>query len=278
MIRQYHSIQEYWMDTGDFLTRNSVKNNIIIGQCLVIPDQAAILDDYLLVNLYRSDRLILTAFKNHPNLVLAGDDFNQIDLLEFCEFIRMKDIIPQGVIAEKELSLSFAKAYGQKSVIHKALLAHQIGRLNPIALSEGSMELCVESDLNLVSEWLYNFQIECDLPYPKTRENTYEDAKRRIERKTIYKWMIHDQAVSICAEVMNNEYFSKISLVYTPLEYRKKNYARSCVWSLAKLIQERGQKTICLFTDKSNPTSNKIYSEIGFESVNEDCELRFVSP
>ena len=58
-----------------------------------------------------------------------------------------------------------------------------------------------------------------------------------------------------------------ISMVYTPPEFRNRGYATSCVSASSKNLLEDGFKFCTLFTDANNPTSNKIYEEIGFREV-----------
>ncbi|BAY85818.1 GCN5-related N-acetyltransferase [Calothrix parasitica NIES-267] len=56
-------------------------------------------------------------------------------------------------------------------------------------------------------------------------------------------------------------------MVYTPPEYRKKGYASACVAGLSQTLLGEGYKFCFLFTDLSNPTSNKIYQKIGYQPV-----------
>nr|WP_264298278.1 GNAT family N-acetyltransferase [Bacillus sp. B1-b2] len=58
-----------------------------------------------------------------------------------------------------------------------------------------------------------------------------------------------------------------INFVYTPNVFRKKGYASSCVSALTLNMLESGFGTTSLYTDITNPTSNKIYMEIGYEPL-----------
>jgi predicted GNAT family acetyltransferase len=58
-----------------------------------------------------------------------------------------------------------------------------------------------------------------------------------------------------------------IGYVYTPPEERKKGYASDCVSALSQHLLDSGYQTTSLYTDLANPTSNKIYMEIGYEPV-----------
>jgi len=65
--------------------------------------------------------------------------------------------------------------------------------------------------------------------------------------------------------------------VYTPPEHRRRGYATSLVAGLSRSLIERGFRACFLYTDLANPTSNRIYGEIGYERVCDSVEYRFDS-
>lgn len=278
MIKQYKTIQSYLNDTLDFLLENPVKNNIVIGQCLNVKDKEKERDDVLLINVFYDEKLVLTLFKNLKKALIYSNGYSVENLQELSTYLLENKINLEGIIAEKNLGLDFSKNYSKlinsEYKIEKTLIAHRLEKLKTMQISEGKFELCTKDDLDLISNWLYKFQAECELDNIVSQEQTRKDATRFIELGKMYKWTVDNQIVSMAAINAETEFYSKISLVYTPLAFRRKNYARSCVWSLTKLILE-SQPTVCLFTDKSNPTSNKIYGEIGFDAVNEDYLISF---
>jgi uncharacterized protein len=269
IAKQYKTIQNYLDDTLDFLLENPVKNNIIIGQCLNTKDKEKQVENTILINLFDGEKLVLSLFKNLKKALIVGKDYSSKELQKVSAYLTENKIEVSGIIAEKSLALSFSKAHFSAFKIEKTLIALQLEKLKTIQLSEGEFEICTSKDLDLVTEWISRFQIECALDNQRNQEDLRKDMAHYIEQKKFFKWIDNSQIVSIAAINAETDYYSKISLVYTPTEFRRKNYARSCVWSLTKLILKT-QPTVCLFTDKSNPTSNKIYGEIGFEAVNED--------
>src|SRR5919198_743379 len=67
----------------------------------------------------------------------------------------------------------------------------------------------------------------------------------------------------------------RIGPVYTPPELRGRGYASALVGEIsAKLIGE-GQRFCFLYTDLSNPTSNRLYQRLGYERVCDSAEYRF---
>jgi predicted GNAT family acetyltransferase len=59
----------------------------------------------------------------------------------------------------------------------------------------------------------------------------------------------------------------RIGPVYTPPELRRRGYAGSAVAAASRRALTAGAHTCMLFTDLANPTSNKIYAEVGYRAI-----------
>ena len=61
----------------------------------------------------------------------------------------------------------------------------------------------------------------------------------------------------------------RIGPVYTPPEARRRGYASSAVAAVSRDALGTGAHTCMLYTDLSNPTSNKIYADVGYRRIAE---------
>jgi predicted GNAT family acetyltransferase len=68
----------------------------------------------------------------------------------------------------------------------------------------------------------------------------------------------------------------RIGPVYTPPGLRRRGYASAATAAASQTELDNGRRYIFLFTDLSNPTSNKIYQQIGYEPVIDIDQLGFV--
>ena len=59
----------------------------------------------------------------------------------------------------------------------------------------------------------------------------------------------------------------RVTFVYTPPEFRRHGYASACVAALTQRLLDEGNRYCCLYTDLANPTSNRIYQQIGYRAV-----------
>jgi GNAT superfamily N-acetyltransferase len=70
----------------------------------------------------------------------------------------------------------------------------------------------------------------------------------------------------------------RIGPVYTPPEFRSRGYAGMAVAEVTRRALARGARGCMLFTDLANPTSNKIYTEVGYRRFGDWEEHRFAPP
>lgn len=80
-------------------------------------------------------------------------------------------------------------------------------------------------------------------------------------------WAVEGRPVSMAGRTREGREFASIAGVYTPPEERGKGYAGSVTAALCEKIFASGRKLACLYTDLSNPYSNRCYAKIGFVPV-----------
>jgi predicted GNAT family acetyltransferase len=80
-------------------------------------------------------------------------------------------------------------------------------------------------------------------------------------------WIVNDEPVSMAAIARRTRRGAAINAVYTPPSHRRKGYAGSITACVVETIFAEGKKVACLYTDLSNPYSNRCYAKIGFKPV-----------
>ena len=65
--------------------------------------------------------------------------------------------------------------------------------------------------------------------------------------------------------------------MFTPKEHRGRGIASYVVGELTRRGLEAGHR-MCLFTDRANPTSNKIYAGLGYEPTVDMAEHLVIVP
>jgi len=180
-----------------------------------------------------------------------------------------------GVIGEKNVSKLFAACTELKIFKERGLIVHELVKVNELPLSKGSFEKVKPEDAELITDHRITFETET-LEFTRSgRDELLKDTLNKIRNENLYCWRANGKMVSIAAIMRNTKNIGIVGLVYTPKEFRGNGYATGIVIKLSELILKRGFSKCGLFTDISNPTSNKIYKKIGYEPKSEFADIYF---
>ena len=207
------------------------------------------------------------------NLVLTRANRNA--LIEIVDQILTKKIHLPGVNGPTETSQTFTKIWTKKTGrpfrVHRSLRLYQLQQVVSPPKVDGQMRLAYDNDAETLLRWIHNFNV--DIGEQQSEEEVSKMFQRLIADQRLYVW--EDKSLcSIAAWGSPTSHGVRISLVYTPPELRQKGYATVCVATLSKAMLDSGKKFCCLFTDLSNPTSNRVYQRIGYEQVCDFTEYR----
>ncbi len=91
----------------------------------------------------------------------------------------------------------------------------------------------------------------------------------RIGAGHLFLWRDEGRAVSMVSTNPAVAGVVRIGPVYTPPEVRGRGYASSAVAAVSRRALAAGAHTCMLYTDLTNPTSNKIYADVGYRRIAE---------
>jgi predicted GNAT family acetyltransferase len=134
-------------------------------------------------------------------------------------------------------------------------------------------------DRELLIEWLRAFQAEA-LPADAPHLVLEDVVDRRVASSTagFELWEDDLQPVSLCGYGGRTPHGIRIGPVYTPPELRGRGYASALVAQVTKQLLDGDREYCFLYTDLSNPTSNRIYMNVGYERVCDSAEFAFDRP
>jgi hypothetical protein len=92
---------------------------------------------------------------------------------------------------------------------------------------------------------------------------------------TMYVWDDAGSPTSLIAVRPPVDGAARIGPVYTPGALRRRGYAGSGVAAVSRRLLGAGADVCMLFTDLANPTSNKIYGEVGYRRFADWEDHRF---
>ncbi len=143
---------------------------------------------------------------------------------------------------------------------------------DPPRPAPGSLRLAHQDERELMLEWMKAFGREAAI-FTDERAAIIVDA--RDAERGLWVWD-HDGPVSMVSTAPLVAGVVRIGPVYTPPEHRRRGYAGTAVATASRRALERGARRCMLAADSTNPTSNKIYMEIGYRQLGEHEEWEFV--
>jgi len=141
---------------------------------------------------------------------------------------------------------------------------YRLTAVDPQPPTSGTFRIATPEDLDVVNRWVFAFNEEAlagVLP-----QDSRGVAARRIAAGEVYLWC-DPEPRTMAASARPTKRAIVVNAVYTPPEWRRAGYATACVAELSALLLRRGFEFCVLYTDLSNPTSNAIYTRIGYRPV-----------
>ena len=128
---------------------------------------------------------------------------------------------------------------------------------------------------HLLADWTQAFHDEALSNTPPQDYLAMADRWIRGLGRTAYLWVDGGRPVSMTGAGGLTPKGIRVGPVYTPPGDRGRGYASNLVAQVSQMLLDQGRTFVFLFTDLANPTSNKIYQDIGYEPVGDVDEWEF---
>lgn len=266
----YKNPIEFWNKVAPILKKEEAKNCLLLGLSYLFrtdPEncvfQAAVFDDVELLG-----AVVVSQYRTNNNLLLSQVSNSKVIDLLFKE-LTANNIKVSGIVGEIETASSYQKLYEISGLNTKVHLKQGVYRCRdvqmPSILPGLNFRLANQTDVNLIGKWSELFRDEVVPHDPPV--NGVEFVKPKIKNKMIYILEKENEPVSMAMWSRDINSSCAVSFVYTPRPHRRNGYASIVTAQLTDYLLKSGKNETNLFTDISNPTSNKIYMNIGYEFV-----------
>ncbi|MBD2414156.1 GNAT family N-acetyltransferase [Nostoc calcicola FACHB-389] len=276
-VYRFQNATEFYARVKDYLLNQEAMHNLLLGISHTLIENPDHYDEKpYLATVEENGDIVAVAMRTPPRLLLLSQikDFQAVELLAQDLSISYPSL--PGVNAPTNEAQAFILAWhsltGQSYQLKLALRIFQLEKVKPISQVAGYLRLATDKDRELLKNWYESFSLEA---LGEIESNAERWVQRVLHQGTAYLWQ-DEVPVSIACHVGNTPNGARISIVYTPPEYRRRGYASVCVAALSQTLLDRGNKLCFLFTDLANPTSNHIYQEIGYQQVGDWHNYSFV--
>ncbi|MCM3280110.1 GNAT family N-acetyltransferase [Exiguobacterium sp. MER 193] len=189
----------------------------------------------------------------------------------------LKEEVPfSEVVSERQQAERFATAWQEitsgTSEMFMSQGLYRLDSVEDIDMATGRMREATMADKAQLEAWYSAFEVESGLR-SSPPEKVTKAVQTMLDREEAVFWEVDGQVVSCAKRARPTENGITVSFVYTSPSARGKGYARSLVADLSRQLLET--KSFCvLYTDLTNPTSNKIYREVGYQQIMDSAWVR----
>ena len=188
-------------------------------------------------------------------------------------FIAIEDSVAHEFAGPKSV-IDFLETVSGKHVSEEeSELIYKNRKLIP-ATPVGDVRTAAAQDFDLIFKWMQAFIEETRL-----RNFNLENMVRTALEAGRYTLLeVEGSIVSLGgnSDIQEFDGFSigRVGPIYTPHEFRKKGYASAITSAITEKLLNQGVIPT-LYTQATNPTSNKIYQDIGYTLVDENRRIVF---
>jgi uncharacterized protein len=279
-VTRYSSIAAFYEEAESFLIGQEDRAGLMIGYSIRFKDKKWGEEKPFLASVKKDGDIMLLAMLIPPYalLLLDKDEAEGVAAVPYLvEYLIREDYAIHKLNSPKAVGMAFAehwtKAYSLEQKVLMDLRLYTLHAVIPREARSGRLRNATSADLNYLSRWV--LEMTGEVNQLMTYAEAEEYAMERTKNKFLFIWEDDGQPVSMASKTRPNIRGVSINLVYTPKNLRGKGYASACVAALSEHLLQEGFEFCTLFTDLANPTSNKIYQNIGYEPVCDYIELKF---
>jgi hypothetical protein len=178
------------------------------------------------------------------------------------------DPCPPGVnglaASARAVAAQWADRTGGRTWLKMGQAMHALERVSaPPRPAAGELHPADPAEHELLVDWLRAFTEEVGIP---GADQAAEIVDAQLVHGRLFVWF-DDQPVCLVATSPTVAGVTRIGPVYTPPELRRCGYATSAVAAVSRQALAAGTERCALFTDLANPTSNKIYADVGYRKI-----------
>lgn len=277
-IKVYDDPSVFYAEVSSALSEERAMNNLLIGLGLQFAegDSAAC---HFQAAAFSADRCVGVAMLSSPgpevaNLVVSAvaDDAVVRSLGQsFMDAQRQDELLFTGVVGEAETVSRYERFFAEQGYEVTNDMGQGIYRCRAVAMPPRPDQLIVRkatpADRSQVSQWLAAFAHEA---VPQDGEKDWDaitDGKIAVGRQWVLEDADKQELVAMASTTRATPSTICIGAVFTPKANRCKGYGSLVTAAISQFHLSEGKDEIHLYTDLANPTSNKIYQNIGYTFV-----------
>ena len=282
-VHRLDRVEEFRTLAEPLLRREPARNQLLISIVHTLATAPEVYPVFRLWAVETDGEIVTAAVRTPPHNVALADPAETTALDALVATIAEGDADAPGVVASRPYAEWFADRWkartGEAWRTTVAQGVFELRNLRPPKPAPGSARRATPADADLVRTWFDAFADEA-LP-PDLAERARQ--ARRLDTQLddtqdaagIWLWEADGRPTSLTGFTAIPR-GARIGPVYTPRSERGRGFASNLVACASAWHLDRDADACFLYTDLANPTSNKVYTDLGYVQVCESDNITFI--
>jgi len=278
--RRLSDPSEFLAAAGPLLVADEARHNLILGLAGTLRDRPGYYSEFRLWCVEDDGEVVAAALQTPPLNVIVAEPAEPQALVALADTTAAEGIDLPGVVGAPPEADHFADAWESRSGTSRRLRRssriYRLDAVRPVANVAGRPRVATHEDRQLLVEWLDAFNAEAleGVPSPLAESERMVDIRLRGPDSGFLLW-VDDAPVSMAGWGSPTPSGIRVGPVYTPPPARRRGYGSAVTAAVSSDQLASGRRFCFLYTDLANPTSNKIYVDIGYEPVCDSVDYAF---
>lgn len=276
LVQKFYDVEDFKRVMMPYLEKEEAVNGLPLG---ILMNNNEKIKPTVMAGVYKDEQPILMLLQTHPKQIIVSvfKGMTPLELPLVSKLIHESIEEIPGFIGEKatvqEMAQHIATLRQLKVVLGMDQRIYQLKEVKKKPSKVGNFRWITRRDQQIIQQWVHDFAVSINQPLEM--EQASKRAEELIQHNKLAGWEVDNQLVSMANASRPTKNNITINFVYTPDAFRKNGYATNCVAELSQRLLDNGFSSTSLYTDTTNPTSNKIYMEIGYEPMKDSILLFF---
>ncbi len=266
---------------GPLLERDEARNQLPLGIAGSLRENPDAYESVRFWVVMEGDEPVAAALRTPPHTLVLADPSTDAAAERLLDAVATDDPDMPGILGNvphvEPAAVTLAAATGRRAERILSEGVYALRRVRDVASVPGAAREALESDRDLLRRWTIEFLVEAVPERRRHLDQIDRTLDMRFASADAGFWLWEDagEPVSFAGYSGRTPTGIRVGPVYTAPEARRRGYATALVAELSRWLLRQGSRSVFLFTDLANPTSNRIYLDIGYEQVGDAMEFTF---
>jgi predicted GNAT family acetyltransferase len=275
---RYEDPKEFASRTEPFLVADEARHNLLLGISSTLIERPEAYPEFHLWTVEEGIDVLAVAIRTPPFNLAVSRSGREGSLAFLANELAAAGTNVPGITGAVPEATEFTDAWtaraGRSARVAMASRIYELTSVAPVHGVSGRMREGMPMDRDLLVEWIGRFAQEA-LPNDDPMEpERVVDLRLHGRGVGLVLWD-DGGSVSLAGYGGPTPNGIRIGPVYTPPELRRRGYASALVAALSQRLLDEGRTLCFLYTDLANPSSNRIYMNVGYRPVCDSMNYRF---